>query len=322
MIRIGTRDSQLAVWQATQVKNLLENFGISARLEPIKSEGDLDLQTPLYAMGVQGVFTRALDIALLNNHIDIAVHSMKDVPVALPEGITEEAVLERASYRDILVLNENWQAPGISMEAIKKVIEGSALPGAEALRPDLIIATSSVRRKAQWLHRFPGHTIENIRGNVNTRLRKLAESNWLGAIFAAAGLERIGLKPANSIDLTWMLPAPAQGAIMVTARKGDERTLRACNRINHVQTAFCVKAERDFLSELMGGCATPISALATLSKDQLHFTGSVVSPDGIEKVAVEEVYSLNDTKAPGKQAAAAILDKGAKAIITKMNNEK
>ncbi|HEX7756526.1 MAG TPA: hydroxymethylbilane synthase [Niabella sp.] len=322
MIRIGTRDSQLAVWQATQVKNLLENFGISARLEPIKSEGDLDLQTPLYAMGVQGVFTRALDIALLNNHIDIAVHSMKDVPVALPEGITEAAVLERASYRDILVLNENWQAPGISMEAIKKVIEGSALPGAEALRPDLIIATSSVRRKAQWLHRFPGHTIENIRGNVNTRLRKLAESNWLGAIFAAAGLERIGLKPANSIDLTWMLPAPAQGAIMVTARKGDERTLRACNRINHVQTAFCVKAERDFLSELMGGCATPISALATLSKDQLHFTGSVVSPDGIEKVAVEEVYSLNDTKAPGKQAAAAILDKGAKAIITKMNNEK
>ena len=270
MIRIGTRDSQLAVWQATQVKNLLENFGISARLEPIKSEGDLDLQTPLYAMGVQGVFTRALDIALLNNHIDIAVHSMKDVPVALPEGITEAAVLERASYRDILVLNENWQAPGISMEAIKKVIEGSALPGAEALRPDLIIATSSVRRKAQWLHRFPGHTIENIRGNVNTRLRKLAESNWLGAIFAAAGLERIGLKPANSIDLTWMLPAPAQGAIMVTARKGDERTLRACNRINHVQTAFCVKAERDFLSELMGGCATPISALATLSKDQLH----------------------------------------------------
>lgn len=322
MIRIGTRDSQLAVWQATQVKNLLENFGISARLEPIKSEGDLDLQTPLYAMGVQGVFTRALDIALLNNHIDIAVHSMKDVPVALPEGITEAAVLERASYRDILVLNENWQAPGISMEAIKKVIEGSALPGAEARRPDLIIATSSVRRKAQWLHRFPGHTIENIRGNVNTRLRKLAESNWLGAIFAAAGLERIGLKPANSIDLTWMLPAPAQGAIMVTARKGDERTLRACNRINHVQTAFCVKAERDFLSELMGGCATPISALATLSKDQLHFTGSVVSPDGIEKVAVEEVYSLNDTKAPGKQAAAAILDKGAKAIITKMNNEK
>ena len=295
MIRIGTRDSQLAVWQATQVKNLLENFGISARLEPIKSEGDLDLQTPLYAMGVQGVFTRALDIALLNNHIDIAVHSMKDVPVALPEGITEAAVLERASYRDILVLNENWQAPGISMEAIKKVIEGSALPGAEALRPDLIIATSSVRRKAQWLHRFPGHTIENIRGNVNTRLRKLAESNWLGAIFAAAGLERIGLKPANSIDLTWMLPAPAQGAIMVTARKGDERTLRACHRINHVQTAFCVKAERDFLSELMGGCATPISALATLSKDQLHFTGSVVSPDGIEKVAVEEVYSLNDT---------------------------
>ena len=158
--------------------------------------------------------------------------------------------------------------------------------------------------------------------NVNTRLRRLAESNWLGAIFAAAGLERIGLRPANSIDLNWMLPAPAQGAIMVTARGSDIRTLRACNRINHVQTAFCVKAERDFLSELMGGCATPISALAILEKDHLHFRGSVVSPDGTEKAEVDEIYSLNDIKTPGKQAAAVILNKGAKAIIAKMNNEK
>lgn len=323
MIRIGTRDSQLAVWQANQVKNLLENFGVSAQLEPIKSDGDLDLVTPLYAMGVQGVFTRALDVALLSNKIDIAVHSMKDVPVQLPEGIIEAAVLERASYKDILVLNENWKSPTgeWSVQEIIKAIDGETSNVIfETL--NITIATSSVRRKAQWLNKFPNHSIENIRGNVNTRLRKLAESNWFGAIFAAAGLERIGLKPANSIELNWMLPAPAQGAIMITARKNDAATLRACNRINDLQTAFCVKAERDFLSYLMGGCSTPISALARFENNQLHFEGSVVSPDGAEKVVIDEFFSLNDIKTPGKNAAAIILENGAKPIIAKMNNEK
>ncbi|AHF16000.1 hydroxymethylbilane synthase [Niabella soli] len=330
MIRIGTRESQLALWQATQVKNLLENFGVPASLTPIRSDGDVDLVTPLYAMGVQGVFTRALDIALLNNQIDIAVHSMKDVPVQLPEGIVEAAVLERASYKDILVLNENWKASGAdySLEDLKHLIAGDEKSeiSSDSYRDqkseisNLIIATSSVRRKAQWLNRFPNHTIENIRGNVNTRLRKLSESNWFGAIFAAAGLERIGLRPANSIDLDWMLPAPAQGAIMVTARKGDGSVLRACNRINHLQTAFCVKTEREFLSELMGGCSTPISALAAFENDQLRFRGSVVSPDGTEKIEVNEWYRLDETRTPGTQAAQSILEKGAKAVLSKMND--
>ncbi|WP_040679574.1 hydroxymethylbilane synthase [Niabella aurantiaca] len=323
MIRIGTRDSQLAVWQATQVKDLLESLGTPAQLELVKSEGDLDLVTPLYAMGVQGVFTRVLDTALLNNKIDVAVHSMKDVPVQLPEGIVEAAVLERASYKDILVLNPNWKAPGSGIN-VEELIKTIAEPETLNLKPEtsnLIIATSSVRRKAQWLHRFPGHTIENIRGNVNTRLRKLSESNWFGAIFAEAGLERIGLKPAGSIDLGWMLPAPAQGAIMVTARKDDGAVLRACSRINHTATAYCVKAERDFLSTLMGGCATPISALATMHQDRIRFEGSIVTPEGLEKLEVDGTYVIGETAAPGKVAAEKILENGAGRLIAKMNHE-
>ena len=323
MIRIGTRDSQLAVWQATQVKNLLESLGTPATLELVKSEGDLDLVTPLYAMGVQGVFTRVLDIALLNNKVDVAVHSMKDVPVQLPEGIVEAAVLERASYKDILVLNPNWQAPdtGFQISAFRSQLSDPEISNLKPETLPLTIATSSVRRKAQWLNRFPGHTIENIRGNVNTRLRKLSESNWFGAIFAEAGLERIGLKPADSISLDWMLPAPAQGAIMVTARKDDTAVLRACSRINHTATAYCVKAERDFLSELMGGCATPISALATMLGDKLNFRGSIVTPDGLEKLEVDETRIIGETDAPGKAAAAKILENGAGTLISKMNHE-
>jgi len=323
MIRIGTRDSQLAVWQATQVKNLLESLGTPATLELVKSEGDLDLVTPLYAMGVQGVFTRVLDIALLNNKVDVAVHSMKDVPVQLPEGIVEAAVLERASYKDILVLNPNWQTPdtGFQISAFRSQLSDPEISNLKPETLPLTIATSSVRRKAQWLNHFPGHTIENIRGNVNTRLRKLSESNWFGAIFAEAGLERIGLKPADSISLDWMLPAPAQGAIMVTARKDDTAVLRACSRINHTATAYCVKAERDFLSELMGGCATPISALATMLGDKLNFRGSIVTPDGLEKLEVDETRIIGETDAPGKVAAAKILENGAGALISKMNHE-
>ncbi|HTD93923.1 MAG TPA: hydroxymethylbilane synthase, partial [Chitinophagaceae bacterium] len=201
IIRIGTRESQLAVWQATRVSELLSHQGHHSELVYIKSEGDTDLVTPLYEMGVQGIFTKSLDIALLQGRIDLAVHSMKDVPVVLPLGLVQVAVLKRGSYKDILVTRP----------------DRSTKDSADPLR----IATSSIRRKAQWLNRYPGSQIENLRGNVNTRLKKLAESDWDGAIFAAAGLERIGLRPDNSTDLDWMLPAPAQGAIMVVGRMED-----------------------------------------------------------------------------------------------------
>ena len=313
LIRIGTRESQLAVWQANLVKDLLERNGHAAEIIHIKSDGDIDLQTPLYAMGVQGVFTRSLDIALLNNKIDIAVHSMKDVPVQLPQGISQAAVLKRASYKDILVVNGQWATDNKSIADLDSLFTTDLSPFA--------IATSSIRRKAQWLNRYPNTTIENLRGNVNTRLQKVKDSNWTGAIFAAAGLERINVRPENSIDLDWMLPAPAQGAIMVVARTEDEQSLQACSALNDNNTATCVKIERDFLSALMGGCSTPISALAEIKENSILFKGNIVSPDGKERAAIEKLFSLDEYKDAGTIAAKEILENGGEGIMEKLKHE-
>ncbi len=304
VIRIGTRESQLAVWQATLVQNLLKENGYAAELVYIKSEGDIDLVTPLYEMGVQGVFTRSLDLALLNDRIDIAVHSMKDVPTQLPKGIIQSAVLKRASYKDILVSR-------------KSKVESREMDDLQLSTFDsqLVIGTSSIRRKAQWLHRYPNHTIENLRGNVNTRLRKVAESNWHGAIFAAAGLERINLRPENSVDLDWMLPAPAQGAIMVVSRDGDTFSFDACQHFNDNDTAICTKIERDFLRVLLGGCSTPISALAEVKDGAIHFRGNVVAIDGSAKAEVEQMISFEDADNGGVLAAKSLLEQGGQAII-------
>ncbi len=294
-IRIGTRESQLAVWQARLVQQLLDENGFSSELVYIKSEGDTDLQTPLYEMGVQGVFTRSLDIALLNNTIDIAVHSMKDVPVQLAKGIIQAAVLERASYKDILVYKSDT----------------SFLNDTHS---KATIATSSIRRKAQWLNRYPNHNIEVLRGNVNTRLRKLEESNWNGAIFAAAGLERINLLPTNAIELDWMLPAPAQGAIMIVCRQDDHFCFDACEQLHDIETGLCVRAERDFLKTLLGGCSTPISALATIKGDTVTFKGSIVAPDGSKKAMVETSCPIKEALDLGTRAAFDILQKGGQEI--------
>lgn len=300
-IRIGTRESQLAVWQATTVQQLLRDNGYASELVYIKSEGDIDLKTPLYEIGVQGVFTRSLDIALLNNKIDIAVHSMKDVPVQLPAGIVQAAVLERASYKDLFVYKE----------------DAAFLDDANSIAT---IATSSVRRKAQWLHRYPKHRIENLRGNVNTRLQKVKDNAWQGAIFAAAGLERIQLRPSNCQELDWMLPAPAQGAIMVVCRENDQRSLDASAHFNHAATALCVKIERDFLKALLGGCSTPISALAELHNDTVVFKGNIVSPDGLKKASTTASASLHAAADIGARAAAEILQNGGQAITDSIHN--
>lgn len=297
MIRIGTRESQLAVWQANQVKNLLSDQGVEAELVYIKSEGDVDLKTPLYEMGVQGIFTRSLDIALLNNKIDLAVHSMKDVPTQLPEGIAQAAVLKRASWKDLLIYKgENF------------------IFDDQLAASNCIIATSSIRRKAQWLNRYPHHTIENLRGNVNTRLRKLEESNWNGAIFAAAGLERIGLRPTKSVELDWMLPAPAQGAITVACRSNDHQLLKVCDQFNDINTALCTKIERDFLRALLGGCSTPISALALVNEGQVHFRGNILSVDGNHKAEIDKTIPANEAADAGKTFAAELLANGGQEI--------
>lgn len=301
LIRIGTRESQLAVWQATQVKELLAQNGFAAELIYIKSEGDIDLKTPLYEMGVQGIFTKSLDIALLNNKIDIAVHSMKDVPTQLAKGIVQAAILKRASYKDLFVYKDS----------ISFLNDFSSTA---------VIATSSIRRKAQWLNRFPNHTIENLRGNVNTRLRKVEESNWSGAVFAAAGLERIDLRPANSIELDWMIPSPAQGAIMIVCRNGDDLCLNACYHFNDADTALCTKIERDFLRTLLGGCSTPISALAIIKNGEVSFTGNILSLNGKEKVAIEKTSSITGSGELGIEAAHELLNKGGKEIADSIRN--
>ncbi len=299
ILRIGTRDSQLALWQADRVKTLLHEQDIEAELVFIKSEGDLDLTTPLYAMGVQGIFTRSLDIALLNNQIDLAVHSMKDVPVQLPVGLMEAAVLERESPFDLLVPNPTM-----------------ANNYSENHNPSLI-ASSSLRRRAQWLHRFPEDQIAPIRGNVNTRLKKLTDSKWLGAIFAAAGLQRIGLRPANAIELDWMIPAPAQGAILIVCRDRDEFVFDRCRKLHHEQSAFCVKIERDFLSTLLGGCSTPIGALAEIEGDEIFFRGNLLDPSGEKKFSIEKRISVELGAALGVSAAHELLSQGGKELIEK-----
>ena len=294
-IRIGTRESQLAVWQASQVQALLAQQDISAELVYIKSEGDIDLKTPLYEIGVQGIFTKSLDIALLEHRIDLAVHSFKDVPTQSPLGIRQAAVLERGPVGDLLVFKND----------------------AEFLTDDIYqahIATSSIRRRALWLSRHPHHLIHNLRGNVNTRLKKLEAEPWDGAIFAQAGLERIGVRPEKSLVIDWMLPAPAQGAIVVVCRMEDDEVHQVCQHFNDADTSLCTKIERDFLRTLEGGCSTPVSALATINDGFVHFRGSIVSLDGRHAAQIEKWVADTEAVEFGKEAAVELLQNGGQEI--------
>ena len=311
IIKIGTRESQLAVWQATHVQELLNQKGFESELVYIKSEGDIDIVTPLYELGVQGIFTKTLDAALLNNRIDIAVHSMKDVPTQLAVGLSLAAVLKRASYKDILVFKGE-----------RKNIE-SELNLFTTHDSTFTIATGSVRRKAQWLKKYPNHRIENLRGNVNTRLRKIEENNWNGAIFAAAGLERINLRPENSIDLDWMLPAPAQGAIALACRENDKIIFDACQLINDEATQICTKVERNFLRALFGGCSTPISGLAIIEKNTIIFKGNICSTDGKEMFEIEKESVVEKNNNLGEIAGKELLEnKEVRRIIEEIKNAK
>lgn len=295
-IRIGTRDSELALWQAHTVKNKLEALGYQTEIVKIKSEGDLILTQPLYEMGITGIFTKTLDIAMIEGKIDIAVHSMKDVPTSLPRGIVQKAVLQRADYQDILVYKENL----------------------DFLQNAATIATGSLRRKAQWLHKYPTHTVENLRGNVNSRLQKLRDNNWNGAIFAAAGLERINKKPDNHIVLDWMIPAPAQGAVVVVVNEKDAFSCEAVEKLNHAETEICTHVERQFLKVLEGGCTAPIGALAQFQNDEIYFEGALFSLDGKEKVSIAKSIKKSDFQNFGKECAEKILNNGGKEIMQKI----
>ena len=297
VIRIGTRDSELALWQAKTVQNQLEYLGYKTSLVPIKSAGDLDLEQPLHELGITGVFTKTLDIAMINGTIDIAVHSFKDVPTDLPKGIVQAAILKRGNSNDYLVFKDNEEFLSL---------------------PEALIATGSLRRKAQWLNRYPSHKVIGLRGNVNTRLQKLKENDWNGAIFAAAGLERIGLKPKNAISLSWMIPAPAQGAIMVAAMEENEFVREACGQLNHEETAICTAVEREFLKLLEGGCTAPIGALAYVKEEEVYFKGELLSIDGSRKIEVARTAPLGKHHHLAQECVQVILKRGGKRIMNEL----
>jgi hydroxymethylbilane synthase len=260
---------------------------------------------------------------------------MKDVPTQLPAGLATAAVLKRGNYKDLLVLNEWNENVSIDNEQLtidnKQVAIGNDQMTNDLLTDDhlpltihhspLTIATSSIRRKAQWLHRYPHHVIENLRGNVNTRMQKVKESNWNGAIFAAAGLERINLRPASAIELDWMLPAPAQGAVTVITQAENLFCKKACENFHDETTWQCTKIERDFLRALMGGCSTPISALAIRDKDDFYFKGNIVSPDGKEKIEIERYLKKEKFADAGTALANELLANGGQEIADKMNRD-
>ena len=294
-IRIGTRDSELALWQANKVKHLLEQEGYHPVLKPVKSTGDLNLDQPLYEMGITGIFTKTLDVALIKGDIDIAVHSMKDVPTSLPKGVVEAAVLPRANTSDILIHK-----------------------GLSEFTTEETIATGSLRRKAQWLSKYPTHNVVNLRGNVNTRLQKLEDSAWSGAIFAAAGLERINLKPENHIELDWMIPAPAQGAMLVVTMAHNATCKQALEPINHPETALAVKVEREFLKTLEGGCTAPIGALARVNGNELELKAGLFSLDGKEKYLIRKSTPLEQVEGFGKRCANQVLSQGGRELMAQL----
>lgn len=297
-IRIGTRDSELALWQANNVEKKLNDIGYKTEIVAVKSQGDIILDKPLYELGITGIFTKTLDIAMINGQVDIAVHSMKDVPTALPQGIVQAAVLERANVLDIMVHKGNLD-----------FLEGNGT-----------IATGSLRRQAQWLNKYPNHTVVDLRGNVNTRMQKLKDNNWNGAVFAAAGLERINLKPDTFINLDWMIPAPAQGAMVVLAMGNDNHTIDAVSQLNDIETEICTFIERQFLRTLEGGCTAPIGALARYNEpnDTLEFQGVLLSIDGKQKLEINKVVAISEWKKLGYHSAQEILNNGGKELMAEI----
>lgn len=298
-IRIGTRKSPLAMWQAKAVAKKLAEKNILTEVVPITSEGDINLKQPIYQLGITGVFTRSLDLALLNNQIDIAVHSLKDVPTLLPDGIELKGFLERGNPFDMLI----YKSDGI-FDKTKRTI-----------------GTGSLRRKSFWLHRFPEDSVENLRGNVQLRLQKLIDSDWDGAVFAAAGMERSGIledldsKGLKYKILDWMVPAPSQGIVGITTRSGF-----VMPEISDENSMISATIERQFLNVLEGGCTAPIGGFAQVKNENIHFKGAVLSLDGKEIISVEEDFSKSELENKGKELAEKCFEKGAKALIEEVQN--
>nr|WP_322940497.1 hydroxymethylbilane synthase [Pseudomonas sp. s4] len=304
-IRIATRKSALALWQAEYVKARLEQAhpGLKVSLVPMVSRGDKLLDAPLAKIGGKGLFVKELETALLENEADIAVHSMKDVPMDFPEGLGLFCICEREDPRDAFVSN--------TYESLDALPAGS------------VVGTSSLRRQAQLLGRRPDLKIQFLRGNVNTRLAKLDAGEYDAIILAAAGLIRLGFEDRirSSISAEDSLPAGGQGAVGIECRSADADVHALLAPLHHRETALRVSAERALNKHLNGGCQVPIACYALLEDDQLWLRGLVGQPDGGLLLRAEARAASSDAEALGVRVAEALLAQGADAILKAVYGE-
>jgi hydroxymethylbilane synthase len=300
--RIGTRASALALWQANWTKAELERKwpGLVVELVPIKTTGDKILNVPLSEVGGKGLFTKEIDEALLDGRVDAAVHSMKDVPFQLPHGIDFGAVPEREDPRDALVSSGRY---------------------IDALPPAARIGTSSLRRQVQLKHRFPAMRITSLRGNVDTRLRKLADGEFDGIILALAGLRRLGKESVVTqiLDQEFMLPAIGQGALGITCRDNDASTREQLAVLNHVPTRVAVTAERGLLSALEGSCKVPIAGHAVLENGQIRLKGLVANLAGTVVVKGEIDGDPKNAHQLGIALGKDLISRGAGSILAEIS---
>jgi hydroxymethylbilane synthase len=301
-IRIGTRGSQLALYQAKLVESELKklNPDLVVEIQVIKTKGDIILDTALSKIGDKGLFTKEIELALLDNTADIAVHSLKDLATDLPEGLKLSAILKRGEFRDALVHKHG-----------KKLYE---------LTEEDVIATSSLRRIASLKNLNKNIQITDIRGNVNSRLQKMESGYCDGMIMAAAGLQRLGFEKyiTEIIDPHLMIPAVAQGAIAIESRVGDKRVDDLLYGLNHHSTMQAVLAERAFLNTLQGGCQVPVGCYSSILNNTISLTGFVASLDAKEYLSESIEGDLKHSTELGKTLAHMLIELGAKDILEKI----
>jgi hydroxymethylbilane synthase len=308
LLRIGTRGSRLALWQARAVASRLESAGVDTELVIIKTTGDRLQSAPISELGTKRLFVKEIEDALLEDAIDIAVHSAKDMPAVLPDGLMIAATLPREDPRDAFVL------PVAS--------QGDVATALGALGRPANIGTSSVRRIAQLSSAFPGASFTPIRGNVDTRLRKLDAGEYDALVLAAAGLRRLGFgeRITATIPARQCLPAPGQGIIAIEVRAEDDQCRRALQRVHDAAASAALDAERRVVSSLGGGCQLPLGALATISATQLDLQAVVCSPDGGRVVRAPASGPVVDSLALGDRVAEQLSREGAVEILDEVRN--
>ena len=294
MLTIGSRGSQLALWQARHIQSRIQSFGIETRLEIIHTTGDKITDVALSKVGTKGLFTKEIEEALLARTIDLAVHSLKDMPTDLPAGLTLAAIPEREDPRDALI--------GHSLASLSSAAH---------------IGTSSLRRAAQLRALRPDFQIDNIRGNLDTRLRKLDEGQYDAIVLASAGLRRLGWENriTELLDPEIMCPAVGQGALAVETRDDGGEAYQLCKRLEHEATRIAVTAERAVLASLGGGCQVPIGAYATVSNGDIHLRAIVVSPDGTQIIRKHASGPSSDAAIIGRAIGDELLSAGGRAIL-------